>query len=125
MTTTVLANAAVPTRRIKDALGDIQTPLQHVPKLKSTYRGSLAEMIACCTIAEGIIQHAIGYEEFEKRIAGTRASPKGPSYSPFMLRDGIPHEEGFFKCQRERLMCDGDDIGEGRKVRLTKLDGGL
>ena len=80
-------------------------------------------MIACCTIAEGIIQYAIGDEEFENRIAGTRASPKGPAYSPFMLRDGIPHEEGFFECERERLMGGGDDIGEGQKIRLMKLDG--
>ena len=37
-----------------------QRPFDELPKLKLTYLGSVEEIIACCTIVEGLIQLSMG-----------------------------------------------------------------
>ena len=46
----------------------------------------------------------------------------GPSYAPILLRFGIPHENGYIKYERERLMKT--EIGRGRKTSITTMDDG-
>ena len=118
MATIFLANAAIPTRRIRDIFGDEQNPWVKgdLPDLKSEYDGTPQEVIACSTIVEGLIQKYLGVSKFK----GMVKKGKGPSWSPFLFEHGIPHEKGSMKVSKEILFCN--QIGKGRKVRLLKLD---
>jgi len=121
MATIFLANAAIPTRRIRDIFGDEQNPWVKgdLPDLKSEYDGTPQEVIACSTIVEGLIQMHLGESKFKDRFE----KEKGPSWSPLLFKFGIPHEKGIMKFSKEsKEILLGNQIGKGRKVRLLKLD---
>jgi len=118
MATIFLANAAIPTRRIGDIFDNEQNPWVKgdLPDLKSEYDGTPQEFIACSTIVEGLIQMHLGVSNFKRKIKKS----EGPSWSPLLLKFGIPHENGWNKKFSKEILF-GNQIGKGRKVRLLEL----
>ena len=107
-----MINIRADKKYIRDIFGNDQEPWKTLPDIKSTYVGSDEEMIACYTIAEGIIQRHIGFDKYKKKI-----SQKSLSYAPFLLKNGIPYENGNFNLVLKQKLF-GNCVGNGRKVRL-------
>ena len=97
-------------------LGEDQLPILQLPTVGSNYEGSEEEIVACCTVVEGLIQMNIGLEQFNQ-MCGENPSP---SYVPFLMKGGIPFEKGNVRAGPVRIM--GGEIGNGRKVRLLRIN---